>query len=278
MPLNTASSQPSTYRVLPTEVFRGGFDRGSCSWFERPMTHNAVGDRVQIVDLGFATFYWSGTEWVNEGRLPDGALVMGAAAGIGIKVDVVDPVYGWHDIIGKVLPKASGAGSPKREIYNGGQGGQYAFAAGDLYDIEFHIPHDYVMGTDIYIHTHWSHNGTAISGNVVFDFYHEYAKGHNQESFPAEKTITKTYATVNIATTPQYRHRVDEVIMSGPAATATLMDRALIEPDGLILMTCKLATLPAITGGGAKLFIHTVDVHYQSTGISTRGRSPPFFG
>jgi len=240
------------------------------------MTHNAVGDRLQIVDLGFATFYWLGAEWFNEGRLPDGSLVMESAAGVGIKVDVIDPVYGWRDIIGKVAPKASGAGSPKREIYNGGLGGQYAFAAGDVFDMEFHIPHDYVPGTDIYIHVHWSHNGTAISGNVVFDFYHEYAKGHNQADFPAEKQISMTYATTNIATTPRYRHRIDELIMSGPAATATLMDRNDIEVDGLILMTCKLTILPAITGG--KLFIHTADVHYQSTSIGTKGKSPPFFG
>lgn len=185
-------------------------------------------------------------------------------------------VPGWRDIIGKVIPKAVGAGSPARAPYMGGQLGQYAFAAGDAYDIEFHIPHDYVRGTDIHIHVHWSHNGTTISGNAVFDFYHSYSKGHNQANFSAEKLLTFTYNTTSIAVTPQYRHRVDEIIMSGPAATATLMDRTLIEPDGLILMTCKLTTLPTISAGG-KLFIHTVDIHYQSDNLATKNKAPDFY-
>lgn len=185
-------------------------------------------------------------------------------------------VPGWRDIIGKVIPKAVGAGSPVRAAYMGGQLGQYAFAAGDAYDVEFHIPHDYVRGTDIYFHVHWSHNGTTVSGNAVFDIYHSHAKGHNQANFSAEKNLTIAYNTVNIATTPQYRHRIDEVIMSGPSATAALMDRDDFEPDSLVLATLKLTTLPTL-GGGGKLFVHTCDIHYQSDNLSTKNKSPDFY-
>jgi len=185
-------------------------------------------------------------------------------------------VPGWRDIIGKVIPKSTGAGSPTRAAYIGGQIGQYAFIANDVYDMEFHIPHDYVIGTDIYFHIHWSHNGTSISGNAVFDIYHTYTKGHNQSVFPAEKNLTITYNTTDITTTPRYRHRVDEVIMSGESATATLMDRDDIEPDGLVLATVKLTTLPTI-GGGGKLFIHTCDIHYQSDNLGTKNKAPIFY-
>jgi len=205
-----------------------------------------------------------------------GSIELTKSAGTGIKVGPYPSTYCWRDIIGKVIPKATGAGSPTRAVYMGGQLGQYAFVANDAYDMEFHIPHDYVPGTDIYIHVHWSHNGTSISGNAVFDFYHSYAKGHNQANFSAEKNLTITYATTDITTTPQYRHRIDEVIMSGASATATLMDRDDIEPDGLILMTVKLTTLPTI-GGGGKLFIHTADIHYQSTNFGTKQRAPDFY-
>lgn len=203
-------------------------------------------------------------------------IVFDKAAGLGSKIDLEDPTFGWRDIIGKVIPKSVGAGSPVRSVYMGGQLGQYAFMANDAYDMEFHIPHDYVPGTDIYIHLHWSHNGTSISGNAVFDIYHSYAKGHNQGNFAAEKNLTITYVTTDIATTPQYRHRIDEVVMSGPSATATLMDRDDIEPDGLILMTVKLTTLPTI-GGAGKLFVHTADIHYQSTNIGTKQKTPSFY-
>lgn len=198
------------------------------------------------------------------------------AAGTGIKVDIDSPTFGWRDIIGDTQPKATGAGTPSRAVYSGGVIGEYAFIANDICDYGFHIPHDYVLGTDIYLHVHWSHNGTSISGNVVFDLYHQYAKGHNQENFTAEKVVSVTYATVDIATTPRYRHRIDEVIVSGSSATATLMDRNLLEPDGWLPVTLKLNTLPTI-GGGGKLFVHNLDVHYQSSNIGTKQKEPEFY-
>lgn len=201
------------------------------------------------------------------------AVGLGAQPSGGIDLD---GSFGWRDIIGKVIPKAVGAGSPVRSAYMGGQLGQYAFVAGDAYDMEFHIPHDYVSGTDLHIHLHWSHNGTAIIGDVAFDMYHSYAKGHDQADFSAEKNLTLTYSTVSIGETPQYRHRIDELIMSGPEATATLMSRGEIEPDGLVLMTVRVTTLPTI-GGGGKLFIHTCDIHYQSTNIATKNKAPNFY-
>jgi len=160
-------------------------------------------------------------------------------------------------------------------IYNGGVSGEYAFTANDLVDFVFHIPHDYVPGTDIYFHIHWSHNGTAISGNAVFDVFHTYAKGHNQANFPAEKLVSVTYTTTDITTTPQYRHRIDEVIVSGATATATLMARGVLEPDGVFKGAMRLNTLPSITGGS--LFVHTMDLHYQSTNMATKQKVPNFY-
>lgn len=184
-------------------------------------------------------------------------------------------LYGWRDIIGAVHPKATGAGSPARAVYRAGTVGQFAFVANDVCDFEFHIPHDYVVGTDLYFHVHWSHTGTSISGNAVFDIFYTYAKGHDQAIFPAEKQLTITYATTDISTTPQYRHRIDEVIMTGASATATLTDRDDIEVDGLILATLKLNTLPTI--GSGSLFVHTCDIHYQSTNLATINKAPNFY-
>ena len=203
-------------------------------------------------------------------------LVINKTSGAGIKVDVDSPTFGWRDIIGNVQPKATGAGSPTRAAYAGGTLGDYAFIQNDIVDFVFHIPHDYVPGTDVYFHVHWSHTGTTTTGDAKFTIYHTYSKGHNQANFPAEKTLDITYATVDVATTPRYRHRVDEIIISGTAATATLMDRDDIEVDGLILVTLKLATLPTL-GGSGKLFIHTCDIHYQSTNMATKSRAPNFY-
>lgn len=201
-------------------------------------------------------------------------LILPKTSGYGIKVDTTTPTYPWADIIGDISPKTTGAGTPVRTNYNGNIAG-FAFVANDIVDLVFHMPHDYVPGSDIFLHVHWSHNGTAITGNVVFTHYSTYAKGHNQANFPAEVTGTITYNTTNIATTPQYRHRVDELQLSTAGGSASMLNTTDLEVDGLVLITLKLTTLPTITGGN--LFIHTADLHYQSTGIGTKAKAPDFW-
>ena len=203
-------------------------------------------------------------------------LILPKVSGAGIKVDPAAPTFGWRDIIGNVQPKASGAGSPTRAAYAGANLADYSFVANDVVDFVYHIPHDYVPMTDIYWHVHWSHTGTTVSGNVVFNAYYSCAKRDTGEVFPAEKNLTITYATTDVATTPRYSHRVDEVQMSSAVATATQIANADIEVDGLILLTLKLTTLPTI-GGGGKLFVHTCDIHYQSNDAATKNRAPNFY-
>lgn len=65
MPLNTADQNPNTFNVVPAKTDKNGSDRGQCSWFERPMTSNVVGDRLQIVDVNMQTFVWNGADWFN---------------------------------------------------------------------------------------------------------------------------------------------------------------------------------------------------------------------
>lgn len=185
----------------------------------------------------------------------------------------------WRDIIGAISPKSSGAGSPARAVYAGGNIGDYAFAAGDVCDQVFHFGHDLALNADgnpkdMHYHVHWSHNGTSISGNVVFTFY--YQVGKRDGTFTSEKSLTITYATTNIATTPRYKHFVHETQLSAAVATASLTANSSIEVDGLIVGTLKLTTLPTLSAG-AKLFIHTADIHYQSTNHGTKNRASNFY-
>src|SRR5574343_483227 len=128
---------------------------------------------------------------------------------------------------------------------------------------------------DLFFHVHWSHNGTSISGSAVFDFYYTYAKRASM-IFPAEKMITVTVSTPDVATIPQYSHRVDETALTAASATDTLTDRDDIEVDGLIEGTLKLRTAPTI-GGGGYLFVLTADIHYQSTNMATVSKDPDFY-
>ena len=201
-------------------------------------------------------------------------LIISKDSGDGIQVDPAAPTWGWRDILGAVNPKAVGAGSPTRAVYDGGNVADYAFIAGDLCDFGYHMPHDWVPGTDLHFHVHWSHNGTTISGNAVFDLYYQVAK--RDGLYTAEKNLTITYNTTNIATTPRIYHRVDETQMSSAAGSATMVATSNIEVDGYILTTLKLTTLPTLSAG-AKLFIHTCDIHYQSSNIGTKNKVANFY-
>ena len=205
-------------------------------------------------------------------------LVIAKTSGLGIQVDTAAPTFPWKDLFGHLRPDTGGAGAPTLAAVRGGLVREFFYGAADKMDMDFHVPHDYVPGSDIFIHIHWGHNGTAISGDFVVTFAHTYAKGHNQTIFPAEKSVVMTYSTVDVATTPRWIHRIDEVQLSSSGGSASLMDSALLEPDGVALVNMTITTIPTITGGSPNLpFIHFADIHYQSTGIGTKQKAPNFY-
>jgi hypothetical protein len=203
------------------------------------------------------------------------SIVLAKTAGTGIQVDEVLPTYGWHDLIGDISPLTTGVGALTRAVYRAPINQLYA-TAGDIIDLQYHLPHDYAPNTDIFIHVHWSHTGTAISGSMLFTPSLIYAKGHNQASFPA--TVVSPIISVpvlSIVTHPQYQHFISEVQASISGGSATQLNTTLIEPDGLIIGALVATTIPTVTGGF--LFIHAVDIHYQSTCVATKQKSPNFY-
>lgn len=208
-----------------------------------------------------------------------GGLQIPKTSGLGIKVDSTGtPTFPWRDIIGDIVPKTSGPGAPSLAAFRGGSVRSFFYSAGDDGDCVFHIPHDYVPGSDLFIHAHWAHNGTAISGNFVLDLYVTYAKGHNQANFSAEVNPQISVSTPDIATIPQYRHRVDEVQLSAASPSGTQLDSDDIEADGIIVVHFNATTIPTITGGTTnEPAIFTIDLHYQSTNMGTKQKTPDFW-
>lgn len=192
----------------------------------------------------------------------------------GIRINVDNPQWTWRDIIGDVAPKETGVGSPTRTIINGGLIAGEAFIQGDLCDFSWHIPHDWVQGTDMLWHVHIEHTGTTIVGNAVFDLF--YKVGKRDGSFTTEKQLTITHATTNVTVTPRLSNLVYETPMSSAAGSATLVPTSAFEVDGIIKGTLRMTTLPTM-GGGGKMFIHTADIHYQSLNVGTRLSAFPFY-
>jgi len=203
-------------------------------------------------------------------------MVLRKAAGTGIKVDLVAPTFGFADILGDQFSKNTGATKPTLTAYNGAVNG-WLFAAGDEAYITYHIPHDYVPGTAIFLHAHWSHISTLVTGGTVtFKATSIYAKGFNQGAFtgtPATGTFTGT------ASTTQYQHILSEVQYSASSPSGLEVDTDLLEPDGVIELAFEVdANDITSTGAVPDIFVHYVDLHYQSTGIiGTKAKAPDFY-
>ena len=217
--------------------------------------------------------------------MPKGSafLVFEKASGNGIKVDQTTPTFGFADLLGDQFSKNTGGTKPTLVVYNGDVDA-WQFSNGDEAFMSYHIPHDYVLGTDIFLHIHWSQNAAGATGGTIdFKYFAIYAKGHNQASGSTftSTPITDTFTSINIndggSGLNQYQQHFTEVIISGASATAALFDRDDFEPDGVIELTLEMDA-DNLTGTPSSPFIHYVDIHYQTTGlIGTKAKAPDFY-
>jgi len=204
--------------------------------------------------------------WILQGN---------SGSGVKIGYGSITPDYGWHDMVGNVTVRFAGATAPALAVYRGGIQ-QYQFAVNDECFNEFHILHDYAPGSHLYLHTHWSHIATTVTGgSVTWGFEVTYAKGHNQAAFAAPVTRT----VVGNASTTQYQHIITETQISAASPDATQIDSDDIQVDGILLIRTYLsANNITVSGGGVPdPFLHFTDIHYQSTAMPTKNKAPSFY-
>ena len=223
-------------------------------------------------------------EYYPAGPVYATSLVMDSASGGGMKVDLLNPTFGWRDILGPIGIKTGGATDPVWAVY---RGSIYAYsfntATAEAFFV-YHIPHDYVPGTDMYIHMHWSQNvvdtggAAGVPGNVEWNFDITYADGHGTPGGAADPFVAPiTVTVVQQASTTQYGHMIAEVQFTSDGGSATTIDRNTVRVDGLIL--CRVYR---IKGNAADTlnqapFGHTADIHYQSNNSATKNKSPDFY-
>lgn len=205
-------------------------------------------------------------------------LILPKTSGVGIKVDTTTPTYPWQDIVSQFHTRTSGGATPTFGVYNGTSIYAYSLsnAATQELFVEFHIPHDYVPGSELYIHVHWSQTtvdtGGAASapGDAKFSFDCLYAKGHAQQAFPAAVT---TVSVTQTASATVRMHQIAEVQLT----TTGAIGGNAVEPDGILL--CRLWRNPADAADTLNVvpYAHFCDLHYQSTGIGTKQKAPPFW-
>lgn len=198
-------------------------------------------------------------------------ITLDKASGEGIKVDTASPTFGWRDLLSNIIKEEGGPNAPTFVIFRDNIK-QHQFALNDEVFLEFHLPHDYVPASDLYIHVHWAHNSATVSsGSVTWSFEVTYAKGYDQAAFPATVTVTAPQT----ASTTQYQHMIAETQLSNNGGTGGLMDSNLLEVDGLILVRVYLSANTISTATDP--FLLFCDIHYQSTGIATKNKSPNFY-
>lgn len=197
----------------------------------------------------------------------EGSPVMPKDSGVGIKVDPAIPTWGWRDITSDIHVYSTGVNDPVLALYGATVLRQFSFSATIEQEVftAFHMPHDYVPGTDIYFHAHWSNAAaTPNTGNVVWGFDYSFAKGFNQAAFPALTSVTVTQA----CPATRYQHNIAET------AAVTI---AGLEVDGLILVRGYRKAADAADTCTDAVFLHTMDIHYQSTNMATKGKAPSFY-
>ena len=203
----------------------------------------------------------------NSQLAVNGSLVLSNATGSGIKVDTASPAFGWRDITSDIQARGIGVNDPTFAIYTGTVLRAYQFSASTEMEVfsVFHIPHDYVPGSNIHLHTHWSNAAaTPDTGNVVWAFDYAFAKGFNQEAFPAVQTVKVTQASP----ATRYQHMIAE--------TAAVSIPAL-EVDGILLVRIYRDAANVADTCTDAVFLHTADIHYQSTNMTTKNKAPNFY-
>lgn len=199
-------------------------------------------------------------------------LILSEEQNTGIRLDVDNPDFGWNDLLSTTIVYSGAASNKPVFTTLVGTIKEYQFLLNDESYHEFHLPHDYAPGTDLYIHVHWTHNsGSVTSGSVTWQVDATYAKGYGRGVFNSPVAIP----IVEVAPTVALTHMISEVKLSTPGGTGGLLDTDLIEADGVIKARLKLITnsMSAATDP----FVHYCDIHYQSTGLPTKNRNFDFW-
>ena len=224
-------------------------------------------------------------KYSDEKPFTESTIVLPNSSGSGVQLGTYDDkgsaAFGWRDITSEVSVRGVVASDPTFTQVGSTAFRFYRFAINKFLWFNFHIPHDIYIppsgNATIHFHTHWFVDGSAspTSGSVTWQWTYAFAKGFNQEAFDfslanSPQTTAKVI-TATQATGIPFQHMVAE--------TVAVTIPGLSEPDGIIC-----AQLARVSNGTSPLnelssnpFMITADIHYQSTNIATKQKSPNFY-
>lgn len=223
-----------------------------------PLTHDEMDDNFEELD-----------------KLPNGKIYPNAA-NIGVKIDTTDPDWAWELMPGRVIIDPSDPSSATVAIFKGGIR-VAQFDEGDCANANFTIPQDYAPGTDLFIRVNWSHiSDQVVSGSVTWSLEIIYSKAFGQDSFIDPVVISMAS---NVSTSPYHLHTA-EAPLTVAGGGQNLIDSGIIEPGGIIHVHGYLDSNDIVTGDGSivRPFVNYSGILYQSRGLGTKTRLPPYWG
>ncbi len=235
----------------------------------------------------------SGDKKVFGDTYQHGNLNLRSRSGLKVLTPAGAASHGWRDLLGTITIKGTGGGgvaaNPDYVVY---RGGLYTYRFGTIAPnnhlheafIEYHIPHDYVPGTDLYLHVHWSQTtvdtgGTAgVPGVAKWYFEVSYADGHGTPGGAADPFVAPiTVSVTQQGSTTQYGHMIAEVQFTNNGGTGGLLNSNTIQVDGLVLVRVYRDPGDVADTLNQDTFVHFVDIHYQSNGMATLNKAPNFY-
>jgi hypothetical protein len=203
----------------------------------------------------------------GKADLFDGDLLL--ATDKGIILNKTSPVYPYQKIRGNLRSRTSGGSSSVTALFLGVYTG-FFYTTGSNGYAEFILPYDYVLNTDLFLSLYWSHNGTTISGTFSVSVYFSFAKGFNQEIFPAETLSNYSISTPDIATIPRYTLRTEDLQISSLTPNTNQINSNILQPGGVLLVALTVNTIPTIGGGTSNrpvIFDLVLSYRSKTTGL-----------
>jgi hypothetical protein len=176
---------------------------------------------------------------------------------------------GWNDYVisGLSLPLAH-VNAPTLTLFRDGLylpafvgtgiQSQYVYAA-------IHIQHDYLPGTPLYPHVHWTHINAAPTGSVKWQIEYSVSKGHSVGTFGASTTVSVVQAAA-----AQYTHHIAEV------ADGDVIPATNVEPDSVVLIRLIRDPADAADDFADDAYLVAIDLHYKSQMCLTNEKASPF--
>lgn len=264
--IQIANATAPTGNIADTFAFYAG-DLGGVAGNSGPIFRTENGTVIQLDQSLLTT-----DKPTYAGAILTDDLILPKTSGKGIAVDPAAPTFGWRDLQGDILVKTVGANDPDYSDYASTGIYRHQFKNTAMTEVfnSYHIPHDYVPGTEVYIHVHWSQTIIDSGGNAKWYFDANYSKGHDRGAFPANVT---TVSVVQAASGTIRKHMIAEVLLS----TSGQIDGQDLEPDGIVTVRTYRDSDDVADTLDQRPWVHHVDIHYQSTNIATKDKVPDFY-